>query len=68
LNKDKMKNNKEASTKESLEYLPGFTPRGNDVENVEMDNQKDNCDGEFGNVNNICNAPTQKGRSITNMV
>ncbi|GJU80975.1 RNA-directed DNA polymerase, eukaryota [Tanacetum coccineum] len=25
----------------------------NDVENVEMDNQKDNCDGEFGNVNNI---------------
>ncbi|GKB59045.1 hypothetical protein Tco_0915231 [Tanacetum coccineum] len=31
----------------------GFTPRENDVENVEMDNQKDNCDGEFGNVNNI---------------
>ncbi|GKB82192.1 DIE2/ALG10 family protein [Tanacetum coccineum] len=53
LNKDKMKNNKEASTKESLEYPPGFTPRENDVENVEMDNQKDNCDGEFGNVNNI---------------
>ncbi|GKG20956.1 hypothetical protein Tco_0380757, partial [Tanacetum coccineum] len=26
-----------------------------DVENVEMDNQKDNCDGEFGNVNNISN-------------
>ncbi|GJY18105.1 hypothetical protein Tco_0389596 [Tanacetum coccineum] len=25
----------------------------NDVENVKMDNQKDNCDGEFGNVNNI---------------
>ncbi|GKE00800.1 hypothetical protein Tco_1388783, partial [Tanacetum coccineum] len=25
----------------------------NDVENVEMDNQKDNYDGEFGNVNNI---------------
>ncbi|GKB17893.1 hypothetical protein Tco_0851816 [Tanacetum coccineum] len=50
---DKMKNNKEASTKESLEYPPGFTPRENDVENVEMDNQKDNCDGEFGNVNNI---------------
>ncbi|GJU42906.1 DIE2/ALG10 family protein [Tanacetum coccineum] len=38
LNKDKMKNNKEASTKESLEYPPGFTPRENDVENVEMDN------------------------------
>ncbi|GKB01244.1 RNA-directed DNA polymerase, eukaryota, partial [Tanacetum coccineum] len=53
LNKDKMKNNKEANTKESLEYPPGFTPRENDVENVEMDNQKDNCDGEFGNVNNI---------------
>ncbi|GJV47332.1 HAD-like domain protein [Tanacetum coccineum] len=53
LNKDKMKNNKEASTKESLEYPPGFTPRENDVENVEMDNQKDNCDGEFRNVNNI---------------
>ncbi|GJT59824.1 RNA-directed DNA polymerase, eukaryota, reverse transcriptase zinc-binding domain protein [Tanacetum coccineum] len=53
LNKDKMKNNKEASTKESLEYPPGFTPRENDVENVEMDNQKDNCDGEIGNVNNI---------------
>ncbi|GJS21010.1 RNA-directed DNA polymerase, eukaryota [Tanacetum coccineum] len=53
LNKDKMKNNKEASTKESLEYPPGFTPRENDVENIEMDNQKDNCDGEFGNVNNI---------------
>ncbi|GJX27896.1 RNA-directed DNA polymerase, eukaryota, partial [Tanacetum coccineum] len=52
-NKDKMKNNKEASTKESLEYPLGFTPRENDVENVEMDNQKDNCDGEFGNVNNI---------------
>ncbi|GJU53173.1 RNA-directed DNA polymerase, eukaryota [Tanacetum coccineum] len=51
--RDKMKNNKEASTKESLEYPPGFTPRENDVENVEMDNQKDNCDGEFGNVNNI---------------
>ncbi|GKA96124.1 hypothetical protein Tco_0818219 [Tanacetum coccineum] len=27
-----------ASTKESLEYPPGFTPRENDVENVEMDN------------------------------
>ncbi|GJW30095.1 putative RNA-directed DNA polymerase, eukaryota, reverse transcriptase zinc-binding domain protein [Tanacetum coccineum] len=53
LTKNKMKNNKEASTKESLEYPPGFTPRENDVENVEMDNQKDNCDGEFGNVNNI---------------
>ncbi|GJZ43584.1 nucleotide-binding alpha-beta plait domain-containing protein [Tanacetum coccineum] len=53
LNKDKMKNNKEASTKKSLEYPPGFTPRENDVENVEMDNQKDNYDGEFGNVNNI---------------
>ncbi|GJX59691.1 RNA-directed DNA polymerase, eukaryota, reverse transcriptase zinc-binding domain protein [Tanacetum coccineum] len=38
-------NNKEASTKESLEYPPGFTPRDNDVENVEMDYQKDNCDG-----------------------
>ncbi|GJS44704.1 integrase, catalytic region, zinc finger, CCHC-type containing protein [Tanacetum coccineum] len=50
---DKMKNNKEAITKESLEYPPGFTPKVNDVENVEMDNQKDNCDGEFGNVNNI---------------
>ncbi|GJV65239.1 putative methyltransferase [Tanacetum coccineum] len=50
---EEMKNNKEASTKESLEYPPGFTPRENDVENVEMDNQKDNCDGEFGNVNNI---------------
>ncbi|GJY17101.1 RNA-directed DNA polymerase, eukaryota [Tanacetum coccineum] len=48
-----MKNNNEASTKESLEYPLGFTPRENDVENVEMDNQKDNCDGEFGNVNNI---------------
>ncbi|GJZ04616.1 cystathionine gamma-synthase 1, chloroplastic-like protein, partial [Tanacetum coccineum] len=36
-------NYKEASTKESLEYPPGFTPRENDVENVEMDNQKDNC-------------------------
>ncbi|GJZ19994.1 RNA-directed DNA polymerase, eukaryota [Tanacetum coccineum] len=45
--------NGEASTKESLEYPPGFTPRENDVENVEMDNQKDNCDGEFRNVNNI---------------
>ncbi|GKG53384.1 hypothetical protein Tco_0552652, partial [Tanacetum coccineum] len=43
LSKDKMMNNKEASTKESLEYPPGFTPRENDVENVEMDNQKDNC-------------------------
>ncbi|GKE12587.1 hypothetical protein Tco_1416138, partial [Tanacetum coccineum] len=53
INKDKMKNNKEASTKESLEYPPGFTPRENDVENVEMDNQKDNCDGEIENVNNI---------------
>ncbi|GJY89595.1 RNA-directed DNA polymerase, eukaryota [Tanacetum coccineum] len=53
LNKDKMKNNKEASTKESLEYPPDFTPRENDVENVEMDNQKDNYDGEIGNVNNI---------------
>ncbi|GJS89010.1 RNA-directed DNA polymerase, eukaryota, reverse transcriptase zinc-binding domain protein [Tanacetum coccineum] len=53
LNKDKIKNNKEASTKESLEYPPGFTPRENDIENVKMDNQKDNCDGEFGNVNNI---------------
>ncbi|GKB85526.1 RNA-directed DNA polymerase, eukaryota [Tanacetum coccineum] len=53
LNKDKMKNNKEASTKESLEYPPGFTPRENDVKKVEMDNQKDNFDGEFGNVNNI---------------
>ncbi|GJT18501.1 hypothetical protein Tco_0877207 [Tanacetum coccineum] len=37
----------------SKTYPPGFTPRENDVENVEMDNQKDNCDGEFGNVNNI---------------
>ncbi|GJR41586.1 hypothetical protein Tco_1309689 [Tanacetum coccineum] len=53
LNKDRIKNNKEASTKNSLEYPPGFTPRENDVENVEMDNQKDNYDGEFGNVNNI---------------
>ncbi|GJZ26596.1 ALP1-like protein [Tanacetum coccineum] len=53
IEKDKMKNNKEASTKESLEYPPGFTPRENDVENVEMDNQKDNCDCEFENVNNI---------------
>ncbi|GKA84945.1 RNA-directed DNA polymerase, eukaryota, partial [Tanacetum coccineum] len=33
LNKDKMKNNKEASTKESLEYPPDFTPRENDVKN-----------------------------------
>ncbi|GJR17493.1 hypothetical protein Tco_0869937 [Tanacetum coccineum] len=39
--------------KESWEVPSGFTPRENDVENVEMDNQKDNCDGEFGNVNNI---------------
>ncbi|GKG65172.1 hypothetical protein Tco_0669591, partial [Tanacetum coccineum] len=39
------------STKESLEYPSGFTPRENDVENVEMDNQKDNCDGEFRNIN-----------------
>ncbi|GKC95484.1 hypothetical protein Tco_1160926 [Tanacetum coccineum] len=31
---NKMKNNKEASTKESLEFPPGFTPRENDVENL----------------------------------
>ncbi|GJW05637.1 DIE2/ALG10 family protein [Tanacetum coccineum] len=31
---------KEASTKVSLEYLPGFTPRENDVVNVEMDNKE----------------------------
>ncbi|GKC13481.1 hypothetical protein Tco_1010263 [Tanacetum coccineum] len=55
INKDKIKNNKEASIKESLEYPLGFTPRENDVENVKMDNQKDNYDGEFENVNNIYN-------------
>ncbi|GJW13210.1 hypothetical protein Tco_0017343 [Tanacetum coccineum] len=48
-----MKNNRRRAQMESLEYPPGFTQRENDVENVEMDNQKDNCDGEFGNVNNI---------------
>ncbi|GJU25335.1 RNA-directed DNA polymerase, eukaryota [Tanacetum coccineum] len=30
-----------------------FYTRAKCAENVEMDNQKDNCDGEFGNVNNI---------------
>ncbi|GJR28143.1 macrophage erythroblast attacher-like protein [Tanacetum coccineum] len=52
--KDVMKDNKEAeATKRVWPYPPGFTPRENDVENVEMNNQKDNCDGEFGNVNKI---------------
>ena len=53
LNKDMMKNNKEASTKESLKYPPGLTPREDDVGNVAMDNQRDNCDGGISNVRNV---------------
>ncbi|GKC31884.1 hypothetical protein Tco_1039178, partial [Tanacetum coccineum] len=42
---------------------PGFTPRENDVENVEMDNQKDNCDGEFRESEG-----SQKGGSILSLM
>ncbi|GKB29934.1 RNA-directed DNA polymerase, eukaryota, reverse transcriptase zinc-binding domain protein [Tanacetum coccineum] len=44
-----MMDNKESSTKESLEYPPGFTPREDVVENVEMDNQRKSFDCDFGN-------------------
>ncbi|GKD33834.1 nucleotide-binding alpha-beta plait domain-containing protein [Tanacetum coccineum] len=50
LNKNKMKKNKEASTKESLEYPPGFTPREDNVGNIEVDNLRNNYDGDIGNV------------------
>ncbi|GKC59678.1 hypothetical protein Tco_1087276, partial [Tanacetum coccineum] len=53
LNKNNMKDNKESSTKESLEYPPGFTPREEVIENVEMDNQRKSFDCDLGNVRNI---------------
>ncbi|GJV31669.1 hypothetical protein Tco_1392069 [Tanacetum coccineum] len=48
LNKNNMKDNKESSTKESLEYPRGFTPREDVVENVEMGNQRKSFDCDFG--------------------
>ncbi|GKD11676.1 nucleotide-binding alpha-beta plait domain-containing protein [Tanacetum coccineum] len=68
LNKDKMKNNKEASTKESLEYPPGFTPREDDVGNDEMVKQRDNC-GEFMDSDHYRESEgSRKGGSILIMM
>ncbi|GJY27277.1 hypothetical protein Tco_0402003 [Tanacetum coccineum] len=65
LNKNNMKNNKESSTKESLEYPPGFTPREDVVENVERDNQRKSFDCDFGNVRNISDEANSSPRNNT---
>ncbi|GJZ29351.1 hypothetical protein Tco_0573998 [Tanacetum coccineum] len=65
LNKNNMKDNKESSTKESLEYPPGFTPREDVVENVEMDNQRKSFDCDFGNVRNISDQENSSPRYNT---
>ncbi|GJY81418.1 nucleotide-binding alpha-beta plait domain-containing protein [Tanacetum coccineum] len=65
---EEMKNNKEASTKESLEYPPGFTPREDDVGNDEMVKQRDNC-GEFMDSDHYRESEgSRKGGSILIMM
>ncbi|GJS39467.1 RNA-directed DNA polymerase, eukaryota [Tanacetum coccineum] len=53
LNKNKLKENKESSTKESLKYPLGFTPREDVEGNVQMDNQWKSFDCENGNERNV---------------
>ncbi|GKB15889.1 RNA-directed DNA polymerase, eukaryota [Tanacetum coccineum] len=46
LNKNKLKENKESNTNESLKYLPGFTPSEDVEANGQMDNQRMSFDCE----------------------
>ncbi|GJU15174.1 RNA-directed DNA polymerase, eukaryota, partial [Tanacetum coccineum] len=53
LNKNKLKENKESNTNESLKYPPGFTPSEDVEANGQMDNQRMSFDCEKGNERNV---------------
>ncbi|GJV99382.1 lipoxygenase 1, chloroplastic [Tanacetum coccineum] len=53
LNKNKLKENKESNTNESLKYPPGFTPSEDVEANDQMDNQRMSFDCEKGNERNV---------------